>query len=870
MDRAANGGTGARQSKRLQLVQPPSTTSESGSGSDSESGRSDSEHDPKRQQHQQPQPTPPSRQARTASEHQTQQTSSKAQKGHDQQQQQQQQSQGNPLHKTTSTHTRNKPQKHVVGGVGSTSRLHARVPSSKALHKTVHHHHHNHLHHVSSGSSTKIHQQQLQLQQQQQQQLQLQQQQQQQQSHHRRRSSTSPTLSAAEYAARFPFAAAPPSIEQQQQQQSHQPQRPQPHRRSTSTSDGKLHRSVNSSSTTSLVRRNLSATNLKRNRSHADVTKRVSHGGTRSSTANAHLKRTNSNPAVSSDRLRPLSSAGKKNGHGNNGGTGQVHFEIGSSDDQEDEWVDAGSSNVSGSRKNSLQYREGGSPQQKKDDSEEEDEDDSEESASKSESDQEDDDNDEDIDKKEGTHDRYEDAKLKQVKLPMRPASGSQQPPQAQQQSEQKSMSDSHETVAEQPQPSSYASTAASSHLRTGSTTRLLLPRTPPRGAPPKMSTETASATRTTQSSPDSSPSRRLQHRHQQSLPGGSGDRDAMTSRFITTGSHESVGGTTGGDSFYTTSSSRPSTGRHPGDDRNTTGASNGASSSSNPAVSRPHPRRTRSIGGETIQQQLTDDDEDSNAMPSGGDMRKASASSVGGVSGTHPRRTRAAPPAELSRTQQKLNLERASSNIDRGSRQHTVPAAGSLVGAGEFGMHDPRIGKLMEKTGMEYYMIRRYQNPVMRSLGRLSERLGGDRNWRIPAAAGNGGISRSSTGLTEGGGPSGPGHAATRSLGGGTSGLSQSFRERDIRRGVLQSAAAAAATNAGANAAAGGASRSGKPYNLNGSGSSAAGDPSRAPFQQQQRLSGASLVEGYNEDSTATILRNMWDKNLYLGTSQD
>ena len=644
----------------------------------------------------------------------------------------------------------------------------------------------------------------------------------------------------------------------------------------------------------------MSASNLKRNRSHADVAKRLSHGGTRSSTANVHIKRTSSTAAVNSDRSRP--SAGKKNANANanakanssghaGAGAGQVHFEIGSSDGQEDEWVDAGSSNVSGSRKNSLQYREQSSPKKTKDKPREDDQDDSEESesVSDSESDSEEDDLD---NQKEGTHDRFEDAKIKQVKLPIRPASGSQQqqqPQQPQQQPQsqsrqqsqqelqqelqQKSLSESHDTIAEQPQPSSSASTAASSHLRTGSTTRLLLPRTPPRGAPPKMTTETALATRATQSSPDSSPSRQLQHRHQQSLPGGSGDRDAMTSRFITTGSHESAGGTTGGDSYYTTTSSRPSTARPPGDDRNTASStSNGASSSSpnTAASSRTHPRRTRSIGGETIHQQLTDDEEDSSAMARGGDLRKMAAASAGEAGGTHPRRTRAAPPAELSRTQQKLNLERASSNIDRGSRQHSVPAAGSLVGAGEFGMHDPRIGKLMEKTGMEYYMIRRYQNPVMRSLARLSERRGGDRNWRIPAAGGNAAVGRSSTGPNEGGGPSGAGHASTRSLGGTGSGLSQSFRERDIRRGVLQSAATAAATNAGANAAAGnGAPRSGKPYNLDGRDSGAAGEAARSSLQQQ-RLSGASLVEGYSEDSTATILRHLWDKNLYLGTSQD
>ncbi|CAK7270508.1 hypothetical protein SEPCBS57363_004136 [Sporothrix epigloea] len=856
MDQAADATAGARQSKRLQLVQPSSD-------SDSEGG---SGHDTTRQQKQQQQSPPPTQQARPVGQLQSpqlQQTPSKSQKSSEQQQEQQQ---SNQLHKTTSaTHNRNKPQKHVVGGGGSTARLHARVPSSKALHKTVHHHHHghghhssNHLHHVSSSSSTKINQQP-------------------QQAFHLRQSPTSPTLSAAEYAARFPFAAVPPPIERQQQpQQQQQAQRPQPHRRWTSIADGKLPRNTNASTASSVMRRNVSATNLKRNQSHADVGKRTSSGGTKSGTGNAHLKRISSNPAVSSDRPRPLSSAGEKRSHGGGGGAGRVHFEIGSSDEQEDDWVDAGSSNVSGSRKGSLQHSHEGTPNKTdKDTTEGATQDDTGESDSESdsESESEEEETNNDTEVKEGTHDRYEDAKLKQVKLPIRSASASRQSPEAQQHLPKSPLSERHDSVPEQPQPSSSASTVASGHRRTASAVRLLLPHTSPSGAPPKVSPETASATRTMQISPGSSPPRRLPDRHQQNQPGGSDGRLAMTSRFITTSKNDAASGTTGGESFYT-SSSQPSIGRPPDTERDPANGLNSAVTFSDLVAEQTHPRRARSIGGETFSQQVAGNGEGLSTMSNGGD-RRTSAVSAGGNGGTNPRRTRAAPPAELSRTQQKLNLERASSNIDRGNRQHTVPATGSLVGAGEFGMHDPRIGKLMEKTGMEYYMIRRYQNPVMRSLNRLSGRLGGDRNWRIPSAAANGGISRSSTGLARASRPSGHGHTATRSLGGGGSDLSPSFHERDVRRGVLQSATAAAATSLAnpPNPPNGAASRPGKPYILNSS-DSAAGEPSaRASFQpqqQQQRLSGASLVEDYDADSTATILRNLWDKSLYLGTSQD
>ncbi|CAK7272281.1 hypothetical protein SEPCBS119000_005041 [Sporothrix epigloea] len=848
MDRAANESAGARQSKRLQLA-PPS------SDSDSEAGRSDSEHNTA-----QTHSTPPTRQVRPASQHQSPQlshTPPKTPKSSDPQQEQQQ---GSQLHKTTSaTHSRSKPQKHVVGGGGSTARLHARVPSSKALHKTVHHHHHghghghhssNHLHHVSSTSSTKVSQQ---------------------QPFHLRQSSASPPLSAAEYAARFPFAAVPPPSERQQQQQQ-QPQRPQPQRRWTSIADGKV-RNTNSSTASALVRRNVSASNLKRNQSHADVGKRTTSGGTRSTTSNAHLKRTSSNPAVNSDRPRPLSSAGEKNTRGAGAGAGRVHFEIGSSDEQEDEWVDAGSSNISGSRKDSLQHSEGeASNKNSQEATESGDTEDSEESVSESGSDSEseEEEGNPDTDNKEGTHDRFEDAKLKQVKLPIRPAIVSQQSPQTQQPSLKPLPSKRPEVDAEQPPPSSSASTAASNHRRSASAVRLLLPHTSPRGAPPMMSAETVSAMHITQTSPDSSSPRQLPDHHRQNQPGGSDDRAAMTSRFIPNSSHDPASSTTGGASFITASSSQPSTDRRPDTDRDPANASSSAFTTSDLLASPTHPRRARSIGAETFQPNMADDDGGLSTMTRDGD-RRMSAVSAGGAGGTNPRRTRAAPPAELSRTQQKLNLERASSNIDRGGRQHTVPATGSLVGAGEFGMHDPRIGKLMEKTGMEYYMIRRYQNPVMRSLNRLSVRLG-DRNWRIPSTPTNGAGIRSSAELPRSSRPTGHGHAATRSLGGGASGTSPKFYERDVRRGVLQSAAAAAATNLGANnnTLTSTAPRPGKPYNLNGSGGGAGEPSARNPFQQQQRLSGASLVDDFDVDSTSTILRNLWDKSLSPAASQD
>ncbi|OAA68026.1 TORC1 complex, subunit TCO89 [Niveomyces insectorum RCEF 264] len=796
-----------------------SSTRSSGSGSGSE-------------QDEQSEPTTPLQQGQPPPQQQQQQHQRQAQKSR----------KSNPQlqHATHTTanpvHSRPKAQKHIVGGggggvgSGTTTRLHARVPSSKALLKTVHHHPHHHqhqhqhhhhsqdsshglnaLHHVSSTSSSKLHQQ-------------LQ----------RRRPSPSPPLAAADFASRFPFAAAPPSPTQQQQQQQQQQQRPQPHRRSTSTSETKLHRSANSSSTSSPVRRNVSTSNLKRNRSHTDVAKRMSHGPSRTT---AHVKRINSNPAVSSNKLRSVAPAGTSKK-----APSQVRFEVGSPDAQDDEWVDAGStSNVSGHQTTGIPHEQ-----------EEEEEEEVEEVSDKEEGDE-----GETAPSKQGDQGK-EEAKLEQAgREPKR--TEAEPPSQRAEGGDTQTSAAPPETTsnkAKEPQrPSSSASTAAP-HLRTSSTGKLFFPRTPPRGAPPMMSTETALAMRPLRaSSPDGSPSRQPPHQPQQSLSGGSSDREAMTSRFITTGSNESASAATAGNSFYTTSSSRPSTGRYAADERDAINLPNGMASSSANAASMSHPRRTRFISGDN-NAQLTDD-EDAGVTMAGG-VRNP------GMGSQPPRRTRQphAPPAELSRTQQKLNLERASSSLDRSSRQRQGPAAGPLLGAGEFGMHDPRIGKLMEKTGMEYYVVRRYQNPVTRSLSRLTERLGGDKNWRIPAAHVNS-SSHTSTGVATHPRPA-------------TAGLSQSVRERDIRRDALHSAAAA--TAAALHAAPGPPSRAQtmSAHGLPSGGVADDGSPSRQAShhlqrqQQHRRLSGTSLVDGYDEDSTAALLRNLWDKNLYLGTSQD
>lgn len=113
--------------------------------------------------------------------------------------------------------------------------------------------------------------------------------------------------------------------------------------------------------------------------------------------------------------------------------------------------------------------------------------------------------------------------------------------------------------------------------------------------------------------------------------------------------------------------------------------------------------------------------------------------------------------PPEQSRTQQKLWLQRASSNMEPVAQ--LAPAgtlgglgglpgglggmggnASALVGAGFGGDGgaggDPRVRVQLEKTGMAYLAVRRYQDPVARGLRRLG-RVPGGRARRIPGAAG-------------------------------------------------------------------------------------------------------------------------------------
>ncbi|KAL6804061.1 hypothetical protein J3E68DRAFT_194530 [Trichoderma sp. SZMC 28012] len=201
------------------------------------------------------------------------------------------------------------------------------------------------------------------------------------------------------------------------------------------------------------------------------------------------------------------------------------------------------------------------------------------------------------------------------------------------------------------------------------------------------------------------------------------------------------------------------------------------------------------------------------------------------------PARRTAAQSANTSRTQQKLNLQRASSSLEPGQ---AVPGVGGVVGAGPLigigdpghdggNSRDPRVGKLLERTGMEYLVVRRHQNPVVRSLNRLSQLPGLDKNKRIP---------RSNTGSTT---------ASKRST---------DFTARHIRNiSMPEGRQALPVKRAGS-------------VKINGAGSSYEGEDNMNRLSE--RLSGSSLVGGEEEDGMAALLRNLWEKPMDLSASTD
>ncbi|KAI2636764.1 hypothetical protein GGS21DRAFT_513118 [Xylaria nigripes] len=321
--------------------------------------------------------------------------------------------------------------------------------------------------------------------------------------------------------------------------------------------------------------------------------------------------------------------------------------------------------------------------------------------------------------------------------------------------------------------------------------TSRLLKRTPSHGAPPQMSTETVSVNPSS-GSPISQASHGAPSLYGTTSTPGTSGQEELTSRFVD--GSGSGGNRDSGSYFLPSRAAAPAPARRSELARSSKSLVNLSKTSREPAS----------------------EDEDGSAL-----VPRPS------------RTTHMPPPASQSRTQQKLNLQRASSSIEPPQTGPAVGVVGAslLVGSNDYEHRDPRISKLLERAGMEYLVVRRYQNPIARSIARLSHLPGAMKSQRIPKRN-------------------------------GTSSSTCSRDPMDLdgvgRLGSSHSMAHPAR------------SRPGTPRR---STSTRTIGPQSSYEEEEERLheriSGSSLAES-NDDEVTTLLRNLWDKSTDLVTNQD
>jgi hypothetical protein len=195
-----------------------------------------------------------------------------------------------------------------------------------------------------------------------------------------------------------------------------------------------------------------------------------------------------------------------------------------------------------------------------------------------------------------------------------------------------------------------------------------------------------------------------------------------------------------------------------------------------------------------------------------------------------------------MNRTQQKINLQRASSSLEPNIAPHhpamvalSMPTDGPMPGG--YGRGETVLPKFLERTGMQYLVVRRYQNPIARSLARLAQVPGQDKKLRIPKP-----------------GARTPAHSRQGSE--LRSGPVQNLRDREGTHGR--------ADVAGLGLIGGRGER--RPGSRRGY-QNGAGD---GLDDQATGLSGSSLVDGGEDATTLAVLRNLWDKNMDLSASQE
>ncbi|KAK1836654.1 hypothetical protein QBC39DRAFT_55788 [Podospora conica] len=382
--------------------------------------------------------------------------------------------------------------------------------------------------------------------------------------------------------------------------------------------------------------------------------------------------------------------------------------------------------------------------------------------------------------------------------------------------------------------------------------TSRILQRAPSQGAPPMMSTESVSVrpNSSTPNSPDLGGNGKATLRSEtpkELRPGSSGNVQELTSRFVGHNSQE-PGSEIPIDSFlHAINNGGISRAAASGKQLDKSGLRRPLSTGN---IAQPPFLRRR----HGIDRPGQDDDDGSQT---GEDDDDAPVS--------HPRRSGGyVVPMDMNRTQQKLNLQRASSSLETAPYHPSLtsgihggliaaPGTGrSIGGSSNYDPRDPRINKTLERTGMEYLVVRRHQNPILRSLERLAKLPGANKTRPIPRAG-----TRPSTAHsqrrpdTSGGGRSRPVSLVERepsSVATLIGGQGQSAR----RPGTPRSAFSSRHLHTGSNS------------------TIADVDDDVARMHERQRLSGSSLVNGEEDAATIALLRQMWDRNLELSTSQD
>ncbi|KAK3899348.1 hypothetical protein C8A05DRAFT_18206 [Staphylotrichum tortipilum] len=397
--------------------------------------------------------------------------------------------------------------------------------------------------------------------------------------------------------------------------------------------------------------------------------------------------------------------------------------------------------------------------------------------------------------------------------------------------------------------------------------TSRILSRTPSHGAPPMMSAEHVSARPPSLRQQSPTDSSLGQGQYLPNTPGaaaqvrpGSSGKAELTSRFVGNNSQEPGSGLAG-ESFIL-AAQRGGLSR---------AATNGKDSSA-------QPKRRQSLGGLSQTRGIDaisarraaaseldsdDDDDDDDRM-----SRRSRSRRSGEYNGL---------PTDMNRTQQKLNLQRASSTLEP-THPHpglgmlppgvAAAAGGSLVGVPTtYDSRDPRVTKMLERTGTEYLTVRRHLNPVARSVWRVMQLPGLENSRRIPPPNGTGPrhhTSRPSEQFyrSHQREPTLTRNSSMADLinGGGGTGSSTGRRPptpRSSSGGVfsaLQSASSSLGTDDG-----GGAGRLQAAAAAHGQG-----------HGHGQGLSGSSLVDGAEDAGTLAMLRMMWDKNMDLRSNQD